>query len=112
MEETVIIALHPKILLVVDIQELNATRNTHLLQYPLRVPVAFLGRRVEDGIAHALLQPQLTVVSLKYTVHIVIAQRRRVTHVRIERLDAIAVITVQTIGRTYPHHTVDVTPHA
>ena len=84
---------------------LYSTLHTMFTQPQLWVTVKFLGDRVVDSIVHVLTNPQLTVKSLKHFVDIVTAKCGSVLGNGIERLETVAVIAVQTIGRTKPHKT-------
>ena len=102
VEESVDVGLHPEVFPAVHEEILDATSDAQLLEYAFGVSVTTLGDGVEDGIAHALFQPQASVTVLKDLLYVVRAQRGGVAQVIVVRLYAVAVIAVQTVGSTYP----------
>ena len=108
MPEALVQGLHPVVLLVIDIDTLYTAFDASLGQDALRMAVTLLGTGIEDGIVHALAQPQAAVAGLIDLVDIVVAQRHGVLHLRIIGLKAIAVITVQTVWRADPHEALGV----
>ena len=107
--DALLVELHPKVLLVVNIHILHSCIETEkAFKLTAGISLHFLCYRVIDAIVHALFQPQLTVIGLHNLVGIVVAHRRGVALVRIEHFNAVTIIAVQTIGRSYPYETLGV----
>ena len=109
--ETVRVSLYPNVFLRIDINTVYTSRNSQLSQIWRRITHGSLCNRVEDTVIHALLQPELTVDVLPDHIHIIIPQRRRIVGIRIEDAETIAVITVESVWRTYPYNTLGVLKH-
>ena len=111
-ENAFVIELDPVVLLVVDINVLHPSVETEeAFQLTTGISLHFLRHWVVDTVVHALLQPQLTVIGLHNLFGIVVPHRRGVALVRIEHLDTVTVIAVQSIGRSDPNETFGVTIH-
>ena len=110
MPEARVEGLHPNILFAVNEETLRSALNAHLVQPDLRMTVETLRHRVEDGVVHTLLQPQLPVVGFVHLIDVVASHRCGIFGIRVVGLDAVAVVAVQAIRRTYPHESVGVAP--
>ena len=104
IDKTLVVQFYPETFLAVDIEPFHATLDTVFLQLATDVTFKFLRHGVKHTVVHALPQPQLAIKALHNLIGIVVTHRRRILTVRIERLETIAIVTVQAIGRTYPHH--------
>ena len=102
--ESFVVELHPEILLSVNIQFLHALVETEILfQFPRGVTLELLRLRVVDTVVHALMQPQFAVQALHNLTGMIVAHGGGIAHVRKERFYAVAVIPVQSVGRSKPH---------
>ena len=101
--DTVIVGLHPEILLGIDIKSVNTTLDAPFLEFGHRVTVDLLGHRVEDTEVHALLQPYLPFMILPDLVYIVVTQCCRIVRIRIIGMETVTIISVQTIGCSDPY---------
>ena len=103
-EDAFFVKLYPVVLVVVNVDTLHGIASREeLLDDACDVALEGLCHGVIDAIVHALFQPQTSLDILHNLLCVVVAHGRRVTHVREEGLHAIAVITVQTVCRAYPH---------
>ena len=110
--EAVLVALHPVVLLRVEVDALHAAMHTLLVQPTCRRTVHLLRHWVVHRIAHPLLQPEPSTMTFLDLVNAVVAQRGRVLVVTEIGTDAVTVVAVQTEVRTKPHVTLGVTEDA
>ena len=107
--ETVLIALHPIVLLRVEVDALHTAEHTPLVQPVRRVSVHLLRHRVVHRIVHTLFQPQPAAVTFLDLVDAVVTQRGCVLVITEIGTDAVTIIAIQTIVGTEPHVTLRVT---
>ena len=94
---TLIVGLHPKTFLGVDVKTVDTALDTHLRQFCRRIAVDALCHRIEDTEVHTLPQPEATLMVFPDQIHIVVAQRGRIIRIVIIGTKTVAIITVQTI---------------
>ena len=106
--KAILIALHPIVLLRVEVDVLHTAKHALLIQPACRITVHFLRHRVIHRIVHALLQPEPSAIAFLDFINTVVTQRCRIFIVAEESADAITVVAIQTITRAKPHITVGV----
>ena len=113
VEDTFLIELNPIVFVMVNIDSLNGIAAwKKFLHDAGHIALELLRHRIVHTVVHSLLQPQTTLGILHNLVGIVVAHRRCIAHTREESLHTIAVITVQTIGGSYPDITMTIAKHA
>ena len=100
--QTLVVGLDPETFLRVDIQAVDITLDAPFGQDKLGVAGDLLGEGIEHTVVHALLEPQHAVGILPDTIHQVVAQGGGIGGIRIIDTEAVAVVTVETVGRTNP----------
>ena len=103
--KTVIVSLHPEILVLVDINTVQTALDTHLGEQGRGCAHCRFRLRVKHAEVHTLSQPESARIILPDVIHIVVTQRGGVVGIRIERTETVTVVTVQTIRRGNPHKT-------
>ena len=107
----------PEVLLLVDIHDGGTVAfDAHLAVYLLHVTLETLGLGMIDADARGRLNPQRSFHALLNADDIAVGQRRTVMGIALEIAEVIAVISVETAGRSQPHiasgvfhHTVNLT---
>ena len=101
--ETLVVGLHPDTFLRINIETIDTALDTPLAENGGRIASNLLCNGIKATEIHTLLQPQIAIDILPDLVDIVVTQRGRIIWIRIEGTETVAIISVQTIGGTYPN---------
>ena len=107
--KSLIVELHPEILLRVDIQLLDTFIETEIfLEFLRGVTFKLFRHGVIHTIVHTLMEPELTVEALHNLRRVIVAHSSSIARVGVERLHTIAIIAVQSVHRADPYVTLRV----